>query len=115
VEQVEGITLWHFSPDQPLPASVGATAPLPGSSSLELAVRTSAASTVFLDAGTTVARDVLPHVQARTWAVHEASAPVSAEAQALGDRLIPYDVNDVEAAFHRLVESLRRPGVTHAR
>jgi hypothetical protein len=115
VEQVESVTLWHFSPDQPLPASMGANAPLPGSSSLELAVRTSTASTVFLDAGTTVARHVLSHVQARAWAVHETAAPVPAEAQALGDRLIPYDANEVEAAVRRLVEPLRRSGVTHAR
>ncbi len=115
VEQVEGVTLWHFSPDQPLSASMGASTPLPGSSSLELAVRTSTASTVFLDAGTTVARDLLPHVQARAWAAHETTAPVPAEAQALGDRLIPYDVNKVEAAVRRLVEPLRPPGVPHAR
>jgi glycosyltransferase involved in cell wall biosynthesis len=115
VEQAEGITVWHFSPDQPLPGSTSEDAPLPGSSSLELAVRTSTASTVFLDAGTAVARSALPHVQARAWAAHEATAPVSSEAQALGARLIPYDAGNVEAAVRRLLEPLRRPGVTHAR
>ncbi|WP_407742814.1 glycosyltransferase [Hyalangium sp.] len=115
VEQTEGVSVWHFSPDQPLPGTASEDTRLPGSSSLELAVRTSTARTVFLDAGTVVARSTLPHVHVRAWAVHEATTPVPTEAQALGARLIPYDVSNTEAALHRLVESLRHPGVTHAR
>jgi glycosyltransferase involved in cell wall biosynthesis len=112
VEREADTAVWHFSPDQPLRASDSV---LPGSSSLELAVRTSAASTVFLDAGTVVARSTLPHVHARAWAAHEAAMPVPAEAQALGARLISYDAGKMEAAVRQLVEPLRRPGVTHAR
>ncbi|WP_224245788.1 glycosyltransferase [Hyalangium gracile] len=115
VEQEGGTAVWHFSPDQPLSGAPSAGTPLPGSASLELAVRTSSASAVFLDVGTGVARSVLPHVQARAWAVHEATASVPAEARSLGERLIPYDAGEVEAAVRRLVEPLRRPGVTHAR
>ncbi|WP_224361055.1 glycosyltransferase [Hyalangium versicolor] len=115
VQQEKGFSVWSFSPDQPLPVAASADAPLPGSSSLELAVRTTRATPVFLDATTLVARSALPHVQQRAWAVHEASAPVSPEARALEERLIPYDAGKLEAALHRLVEPLRRPGVTHAR
>jgi hypothetical protein len=111
----EGCSVWQFSPDQPLPSSPDADLALPGSSSLELAVRTSAASTVFLDAGDTIARNVLPHVQARAWAMHDAAAPVPAEARALEERLIPYEAEKMEAAILRLMESLRRPGAPHAR
>jgi hypothetical protein len=42
-------------------------------------------------------------------------APVPAEARALEERLISYEAGKVEAAILRLMESLRRPGVTHAR
>jgi hypothetical protein len=46
--EVDGtISVWRFSPDQPIPA--GADSPLPGSSSLEMAVRTSTGRTVFLE------------------------------------------------------------------
>lgn len=41
------ISVWRFSPDQPIPA--GADAPLPSSSSLEMAVRTSTGRTVVLE------------------------------------------------------------------
>lgn len=115
VTQLESVSVWQFSPDQPLPSSPDAGPALPGSSSLELAVRTSTSSTVFLDVGTTVARGVLPHVQARAWALHDATVPVPAEARALEDRLIPYEAGKMEAAILRLLESLRRPGVPHAR
>jgi len=111
----EGISVWQFSPDQPLSSSPNGDVPLPASASLEMAVRTSATHTVFLDAGTTVARSVLPHVQARAWALHDATAPVPVEARALEERLIPYEAGEMEAAILRLLESLRRPGVSHAR
>ncbi|HYH95866.1 glycosyltransferase [Hyalangium sp.] len=115
VDRSGSTPIWHFSPDQPLPASASEALPLPGSSSLEMAVRTSAVKTVFLDAGTSVARGVLPHVQSRAWALHEATAPVPTEARGLGERLIAYDAGQMEAAVHRLVESLRLSGATHAR
>ena len=115
VEPQEGVPVWSFSPDQPLPASPGADLPLPGSSSLEMAVRTSSASTVLLEVGSAVGRSVLPHVQARAWAVHDATAPVPAEARALEERLIPYEAGSVETAVHRVLESLRRSGAVHAR
>jgi glycosyltransferase involved in cell wall biosynthesis len=115
LEQEGNISVWHFSPDQPLPRDTSGHSQFPGSSSLELAVRTSSASAVFLDAGTAVARSVLPHVQARAWATHEATAPVPEEVRSLGDRLIAYDAGRTEATLRRLVESLRSTGVTHAR
>ncbi|MDY7229545.1 glycosyltransferase family 4 protein [Hyalangium rubrum] len=110
----EGDTsVWHFSPDQPLPLDAAEAWPLPGSSSLEMAVRHSTAPTVFLGAGTEVARHALPHVREHAWAVHEASAP--AEARELGARLIPLETGAVEEASRRLVAALRRSGETHAR
>jgi hypothetical protein len=115
VTEREGISVWQFSPDQPLSTSPDADVPLPASSSLEMAVRTSATRTVFLDAGTTVARSVLPHIQARAWVLHGATAPVPVEARALEERLIPYEAGKMEAAILRLLESLRRPGASHAR
>jgi glycosyltransferase involved in cell wall biosynthesis len=115
VTQQEGISVWHFSPDQPLPSSSAMDTLLPGSSSLEMAVRTSVARTVFLDAGAMVTRSVLPHVQDRAWALHDATAPVPAEARFLEDRLIAYEAGKMEAAILRLMESLRRLGDTHAR
>jgi hypothetical protein len=115
VTQLEGSSVWQFSPDQPLPSSPDGDFPLPGSSSLELAVRTSNARTVFLDAGDMVARSVLPYVQDRAWALQDATAPVPTEARALDERLIPYEAGKMEAAILRLLESLRRSGVPHAR
>lgn len=115
VEQQGSISVWHFSPDQPLPGSVSSDSALPGSSSFEMAVRTSTASAVFLDAGTAVARSALPRVQARAWALHEATAPVPKEVQSLGERLIAYDAGKLDAAIRKLVEPLRHSGVTHAR
>jgi len=112
----EGTTsLWQFSPDQPLPAGAASSFPLPSSSSLEMAVRTSPSPVVFLDAGTEVARHVLPHVRERAWAVHEAGAPVPEAARALGTRLLPLVAGQEEATFHQLVESLRSSGEAHAR
>jgi glycosyltransferase involved in cell wall biosynthesis len=113
--RLEGILVWQFSPDQPLSSSPDVDIPLPGSSSLELAVRASTARTVFLDAESQVARSVLPHVRNRAWALHDAAAPVTAEARAIEERLIPYEAGKMEAAILRLMESLRRPGVPHAR
>lgn len=115
VTLLEGFSVWQFSPDQPLPSSPDREFPLPGSSSLEMAVRTSTARTVFLEAGDGVARSVLPYVQDRAWALHEATAPVPAEMRALEERLIPYEAGKMEAAILRLLESLRRTRVTHAR
>ena len=107
--------VWHFSPDQPLPTAADARFPLPGSSSLEMAVRATSAPVVFLDAGTEVARHVLPLVQDRAWAVHEAEASVSEAARALGSRLLPLRAGQEEATVLRLVEALRSSGETHAR
>jgi hypothetical protein len=47
LEQDGKISVWRFSPDQPIPA--GEDAPLPSSSSLEMAVRTSTGHTVVLE------------------------------------------------------------------
>jgi hypothetical protein len=115
VEQEGSLSVWYFSPDQPLPKDASGDSQLPGSSSLELAVRTSSASAVFLDAGAAAARSALPHVQGRAWATHEATAPVPEEARSLGERLIAYDAGKLETALRRLAESLRGSGVTHAR
>jgi glycosyltransferase involved in cell wall biosynthesis len=46
LESDGGISVWSFSPDQPI---AGADAPLPSSSSLEMAVRTSTSRTVMLE------------------------------------------------------------------
>jgi glycosyltransferase involved in cell wall biosynthesis len=73
-ESDDGVAVWSFSPDQPITA--GTDAPLPSSSSLEMAVRTSTGRTVNLE---------------------------------------PLEENQVEAAAHRIAESLRRSGTTHAR
>jgi glycosyltransferase involved in cell wall biosynthesis len=43
------VSVWCFSPDQPLPAGVEVDTALPGSSSLEMAVRTSTGRTVVLE------------------------------------------------------------------
>ncbi len=115
VTMLEGHSVWQFSPDQPLSSSAGTEVPLPGSSSLEMAVRTSTARRVFLGVETVVARNVLPHVDDHAWALHHAAAPVPTEARGLEDRLIPYEAGKMEAAILRLLDSLRRPGDPHAR
>ncbi len=112
-QQEGAATVWHFSPDQPLPSCAGEESPLPGSSSLEMAVRASSAPVVFLDASTEVARHILPHVAGRAWAVQGGTVPEWA--RALGPRLLPLAAGQEEVSLRRLVDTLRSPGETHAR
>lgn len=105
---------WHFTPDQPLPRQE--SAPLPGSSSLETALRTSRAPVVFLGVDTEVARAALPQVQERAWGVQEAGTSTGgpAKTEGLGPRLLTLEATP-EATVGRLVEALTASGRSHAR
>jgi glycosyltransferase involved in cell wall biosynthesis len=106
--------VWRFMPDQPLPRAEGR--PLPGSSSLEMAVRRSRGPVVLLGVDSEVARAVLPHVQARAWGVREAGRPetLSAEAERLGARLVTLDAGEPDAVRTRLMDALRTQERDHA-
>jgi len=114
-EDVGGVPVWHFTPDQP-PGR--APASLPGSSSLETAVRVSTAPVVLLGAETQVARAVLPHVAPRAWGAYESSLPgplLEPARQHLGQRLVALEPARPEDALRALLSALpSRGGVSRA-
>ncbi|MDC0715240.1 glycosyltransferase [Stigmatella sp. ncwal1] len=107
--------VWRFMPDQPLPPH--ASEALPGSSSLEMALRRSQAPVVFLGADTAVARASLPYVSSRAWGIREAAdSPGTAllEGQP-GLRLLTLDPTTPEATAASLLEALATFRKNHAR
>ncbi|WP_228556777.1 glycosyltransferase [Myxococcus sp. AB025B] len=105
-EDVEGVPVWHFTPDQPVGPGPGA---LPGSSSLETAVRVSSAPVVLLGVETLVAQALLPHVGARACGTHVPSAPsmvLEPARRQLGARLVAMEPAHPEQAVTALVEAL---------
>jgi glycosyltransferase involved in cell wall biosynthesis len=97
--------VWRFTPDHPLPRHEEGA--LPGSSSLETAIRASKAPVVFLGVEAEVTRAALPHVHARAWAVQEPrAARLPLEAELLGPRLLMLDATAPEAVVRRLTEAL---------
>ncbi|MFP2913300.1 glycosyl transferase family 1, partial [Pyxidicoccus sp. 3LFB2] len=124
-EEVGGVPVWHFTPDQPpqresgvLPGASsletavrGPPAPvaLPGASSLETAVRVSSAPVVLLGADTLAAQAVLPHVKERTWGVYESSLPGSLlepARQQLGSRMVMLDASRPDDALRAMLSAL---------
>lgn len=114
LEQAGALEVWHFAPDEPY--RLDSEEPLPGSSSLEMAVRTGSAPVVFLDVESTVARETLSFVQARAWGVRDASltSPAAPWIQALGKRLLPLDIPQLESTARLLADGLGSRGVRHA-
>ena len=114
-ETVDGVPVWHFTPDQP-PGRGDEV--LPGSSSLETAVRVSSSPVVLLDVETVSAQVVLPHVRERTWGVHMSSAPgaiVESARQHLDRRLVVLEPSRSEEAARALLSALpSHAGVTRA-
>ncbi len=98
-EDMGGVPVWHFTPDQPV-----GQGPLPGSSSLETAVRVSSAPAVLLGAETAVAHALLPHIKDRAWGAYESSLPGSA--QSLGNRLVSLESSRPEDAARALLNLL---------
>ncbi|WP_426753014.1 glycosyltransferase [Myxococcus sp. Y35] len=109
---VEGVTVMHFTPDQPVVPDVGA--PLPGSSSLETAVRTSTAPVVLLSADTVTAQALLSRVAARAWGACAPSARPDLLAFArehLGDKLVMEEAARIETTLQALITTLASTGV----
>ncbi|EAU67272.1 glycosyltransferase family 4 protein [Stigmatella aurantiaca] len=96
-------SMWRFMPDQPLPPH--ASGPLPGSSSLEMALRRSRAPVVFLGADTQVAQAALPSVVSRAWGVREPSDAPGPISQ-LGPRLLTLNPTAPEITVVPLLEAL---------
>jgi len=107
-EDVGGVPVWHFTPDQPM-----GRGPLPGSSSLETAVRVSSAPVVLLGAETAVAHALLPHVKERAWAASLPGPATEPARQLLGDRLVMLEPSRPEDAARTLLNILPQ-GVTRA-
>ena len=106
----EGFEVHAFTPDEPLPRDGAAS--LPGSSSLEAAVRTSRAPVVFLPVDAHIARATLPHLRTEAWGLR---GPASTDAgEQLGQRLLPFDSTRLEPTESALVQALRAAGVPHA-
>lgn len=118
-QATEGAPVWHFTPDQP----VGPTPePLPGSSSLETAVRASTGSVVLLGTDTAVAQALLQDVGRRGWGVRDAAASsdetaIESARHHLGARLLELNRADIHATADALVRSLasKKRGSRHAR
>jgi glycosyltransferase involved in cell wall biosynthesis len=109
------LPVWHYTPDQP-PGRADTL--LPGSSSLETAVRVSAAPVVLLGADSLTAQAVLPHVKERAWGVYGPSLVGVALEQArqqLGQRLVALDASRPDDALRALLSALASAGgVTRA-
>jgi glycosyltransferase involved in cell wall biosynthesis len=101
--------VWRFSPDLPLPRE--SSGELPGASSLESALCTSRAPTLFLDADTQVARDTVPRIRERAWGI-TFSAERPARAPDYGARLLTLDAGRLEEAAERITHIAGGP---HAR
>ncbi|WP_223633540.1 glycosyltransferase [Corallococcus sp. EGB] len=117
-QSVEGAPVWHFTADQP-PGSE--PEPLPGSSSLETAVRASPGKVVLLGTDTAVAQALMTGVGRRSWGVRDtavATDEVSMEAARhhLGPRLLEMNRSDLDGVADRLVQALSsKRGARHAR
>ncbi|HYO74707.1 MAG TPA: glycosyltransferase [Archangium sp.] len=111
---VGGLEVRAFTPDEPL--SRDAARELPGSSSLQTALRTSRVPTVFLPADSLLARDTLPHLSAEAWGVRDTTRPLSAPdvGERLGQRLLTFDPNRPEPTVSALVQALRATGALRA-
>nr|WP_239014048.1 glycosyltransferase [Archangium violaceum] len=109
-----GLEVSAFTPDEPLPRD--ATRELPGSSSLQTALRTSRAPTVFLPADSLLARDTLPHLSIEAWGVRDASHPAFTPglAERLGQRLLTFEPGRMEPTVSALVQALRATGAHRA-
>ncbi|WP_395848444.1 glycosyltransferase [Cystobacter fuscus] len=103
-----------FSPDEPL--SREPARPLPSSSSLEMALRTSRAPLLFLPADSLLARDTLPFVSSRAWGVRDVkgAAPAPEVTSHLGSRLLSVDFHQPEPAVSALIQALRPTGASRA-
>ncbi|HEX5747923.1 MAG TPA: glycosyltransferase [Archangium sp.] len=112
--RVGGLEVRAFTPDEPLPRD--ASRELPGSSSLETALRASRVPTVFLPADSLLARDTLPHLSAEAWGVRDTSRPLSAPdvGERLGQRLLTFDPSRPEPTVSALVQALRATGALRA-
>lgn len=112
--RVGGLEVRAFTPDEPLPRD--ASRELPGSSSLQTALRTSRAPAVFLPADSCLARDTLPHLSTRAWGVRDTSRPALSPdiAERLGQRLLTFDPSRPEPTVSALVQALRATGVLRA-
>ncbi|WP_245814392.1 glycosyltransferase [Cystobacter ferrugineus] len=113
-QRVGGQEVLAFSPDEPL--SREPARQLPGSSSLEMALRTSHAPLLFLPSDSLLARDTLPHVSSRAWGVRDvkAAAPPPGVMSHLGSRLLSVDFHQPEPAVSALIQALRPLGASRA-
>ncbi|WIG98104.1 glycosyltransferase [Myxococcus sp. SDU36] len=105
-----------FTPDQPV--SRNPEAPLPGSSSLETAVRASGARVLLVGLETASARTLLPRVAKRAWAIATPGIPSELLAlvrEHLEDRVIIVEAAGSEPTREELRAALASKGVlTHA-
>ncbi|ATB48871.1 glycosyltransferase [Corallococcus macrosporus] len=112
----EGGLVTQFTPDQPV--SRRDNAPLPGSSSMETAVRASAAPVVLLGLDTASAQTLLPYVAKRAWGVATSSAQPELLAAArahLGLRTVVAHPLQTGATVETLLTALASKGViSHA-
>ncbi|AKQ65371.1 Glycosyltransferase [Myxococcus hansupus] len=106
----------YFTPDQPV--SRHAEAPLPGSSSLETAVRASNGRVLLLGLETASVRALLPRVAERAWAIATPTVPAELRAVArehLGDKVLVVESANSEPTREELLAALASEGViTHA-
>ncbi|WP_245919300.1 glycosyltransferase family 4 protein [Melittangium boletus] len=111
---IGGQRVHAFSPDEPLCRDPDGE--LPGSSSLEMALRTSRGPAVFLPADSWITRDTLPHLASRAWGLRDTrqDSTASEVATHLGSRLFSVDFHQSESAEKALVQALRLPGVSRA-
>jgi hypothetical protein len=109
-----GLEVRAFTPDEPLPRD--AARELPGASSLQTALRTSRAPTVFLPADSLLARDTLPHLCLEAWGVRDTSRPTTSPevGEHLGQRLLTFDPVRPEPTVSALVQALRATGALRA-
>ena len=110
----EGVEVRAFTPDEPLPRD--AARELPGSSSLETALRVSRAPAVFLPADTLVARTTLPHLLTTAWGVRDATRPASPSGagEHLGRRMLTFHPSEPDATVSALVQALQSSGAARA-
>ncbi|WP_246137604.1 glycosyltransferase [Myxococcus llanfairpwllgwyngyllgogerychwyrndrobwllllantysiliogogogochensis] len=103
-EQVEGVSVRFFTPDQPVGRGPGA---LPGSSSLETAVRVSSEAVILLGVDSLSAQALMPHVGARALGTYTAEHPstvVELARRHLGDRLVMMEPSRLEETVMTLLE-----------
>ncbi|MFP2960468.1 glycosyltransferase [Myxococcus sp. 1LA] len=109
---IDGATVTYFTPDQPVPRNGDAA--LPGSSSLETAVRVSNAPVVLLEADTVSAQALLPRVASRASGICSPSCQPAVLASArehLGNRLVVEEPARDDDALQALLTTLASMGV----